>query len=156
MFLKFWKRSVFTAADFFKQSKKKIAVFQSGFKALHTTESALLRVFNDILLTADSGNSVLFVLLNLTAAFDAVDHNILISRVEHHVGIRGTALEWFRSYLFDRSFSVSLGKFYSSSAPHDPSITFFLGFMYFPLAFFKKEKSFFFQLRQLSKVKPVT
>uniref|UniRef100_A0A8C1IL60 Reverse transcriptase domain-containing protein n=1 Tax=Cyprinus carpio TaxID=7962 RepID=A0A8C1IL60_CYPCA len=57
------------------------------------------------------------VLLDLTAAFDTIDHAILISRLEHCVGIRDTALQWFRSYLSDRSFSVKLGESTSSIAP---------------------------------------
>uniref|UniRef100_A0A3B3QY49 Reverse transcriptase domain-containing protein n=1 Tax=Paramormyrops kingsleyae TaxID=1676925 RepID=A0A3B3QY49_9TELE len=91
--------------------------FQSGFKALHSTESALLKVFNDLLLATDSGDSAILILLDLTAAFDTIDHDILISRLEHYVGIRGTALEWFRSYLTDRSLSVCLNGSVSTSAP---------------------------------------
>lgn len=113
---KILEKEVCSQLQTFLQSQNIFEIFQSGFKALHSTETALLRVFNDILLTADSGNSVLLVLLDLTAAFDTVDHNILIYRLEHHVGIGGTALDWFRSYLSDRSFSVSLGEFHSSSA----------------------------------------
>ena len=94
-----------------------LEVFQSGFKTLHSTESALLRVFNDILLANDSGDHVILVLLDLTAAFDTVDHNTLVARLRHLVGIFGTALEWLRSYLADRSMSVSLGTSKSSSAP---------------------------------------
>ncbi|XP_032879310.1 uncharacterized protein LOC116974699, partial [Amblyraja radiata] len=92
-------------------------VFQSGFKAMHSTESALLRVFNDILLANDSGNYVVLVLLDLSAAFDTVDHGILISRLQHQVGICGSALGWFRSYLADRTMRVSLADFESSSTP---------------------------------------
>ena len=91
--------------------------FQSGFKSLHSTETALLKVFNDLLLNLDSGNCALLMLLDLTAAFDTVDHTILLSRLEHCVGIKGTALEWFKSYLADRSFCVQLGQFSSSVAP---------------------------------------
>ncbi len=100
----------------FLNSHGVLEVFQSGFKAFHSTESALLKVFNDLLLVTDSGHSAILMLLDLSAAFDTVDHGILISRIEHHVGIKGTALEWFRSYLSDRSFSVSLGDCVSSSA----------------------------------------
>uniref|UniRef100_A0A3Q3IT75 Reverse transcriptase domain-containing protein n=1 Tax=Monopterus albus TaxID=43700 RepID=A0A3Q3IT75_MONAL len=94
-----------------------LETFQSGFKTQHSTESALVKVLNDIFLATDSGNCVVLVLLDLTAAFDTVDHNILISRLEHWVGIRGIALEWFRSYLKDRSFCVKLGDAVSSSEP---------------------------------------
>ena len=61
--------------------------------------------------------TVLSLFLDLTAAFDTVDHEILISRLKQWVGIRGIALEWFRSYLADRTFCVSLGDSVSSSAP---------------------------------------
>ncbi|XP_013871818.1 RNA-directed DNA polymerase from mobile element jockey [Austrofundulus limnaeus] len=81
-------------------------VFQSGFKSLHSTETALLRVYNDILLACDSGDHVILVLLDLTAAFDTVDHSILLMRLQHQVGISGTALDWLRSYLANRTFSV--------------------------------------------------
>ena len=77
----------------------------------------MLRVFNDILFTNDSGDHVILVLLDLTAAFDTVDHNTLVARLSHLVGICGTALDWIRSYLADRTMSVSLGTSESSSAP---------------------------------------
>jgi len=64
-------------------------VFQAGFKKNHSTETALVKVLNDILLTLDSGKSAVQVLLDLSAAFDTIDHSILISRLEHWVGIQG-------------------------------------------------------------------
>ena len=92
-------------------------IFQSGFKAFHSTESALLRVFNDVLLTTDRGDSVILLLLDLSSAFDTLDHKTLISRLEQYVGVRDTALEWFSSYLAERYFSVKFGDFISSSTP---------------------------------------
>ena len=94
-----------------------LEVFQSGFKTRHSTESALLRVFNDILLATDSGHYLILVLLDLTAAFDTVDHNILVSCLQHLVGISARALNWFRSYLEGRSMRVHLGGSESRSAP---------------------------------------
>uniref|UniRef100_A0A8C6UH90 Reverse transcriptase domain-containing protein n=1 Tax=Neogobius melanostomus TaxID=47308 RepID=A0A8C6UH90_9GOBI len=91
--------------------------FQSGFKPCHSTETALLRVFNDLFLTADSGGHSVLVLLDLTAAFDTVDHGILLSRLELSVGLKGTVLKWFDSYLKDRSFSVNVGSCFSSVSP---------------------------------------
>ncbi len=90
--------------------------FQSGFKPLHSTESALLRVLNYTLLATDSGDSVILILLDLTSAFDTVDHKTLLSRLEYFVGIQGTVLSWFKSYLTNRSFSVRLGNFSSLPA----------------------------------------
>ena len=66
-------------------------------------------------LATDSGVCGVLVLLDLTAAFDTVDHEILISCLKQWVGIRGIALEWFRSYLADRTFCVSLSDSVSSS-----------------------------------------
>lgn len=82
----------------------------------HTTV-LLRRVHNDILLLSNSGQSVVLLLLDLTAAFDTIDHEILLSRLEDVAGIQGSALKWFWSFLSHRSFSVNLGKLFSSSAP---------------------------------------
>ncbi len=73
--------------------------FQSGFRVGHSTESALLRVVNDLRIIRDAGNAAALILLDLSAAFDTIDHVILIKRLSHLVGIRGTVLEWFKSYL---------------------------------------------------------
>ncbi len=59
----------------------------------------------------------ILVLLDLSAVFDTVDHKILISRLEHYAGVRGMALQWFKSYLTNRSFAVKVGECLSTSAP---------------------------------------
>ncbi|KAF7644998.1 hypothetical protein LDENG_00212130 [Lucifuga dentata] len=89
--------------------------FQSGFRKKDSTESALPRVTNDILMHADSGERTLLLLLDLSAAFDTVDHRILIDRLRHYVWLGGTALQWFSSYISNRIFSVSVVDFVSSS-----------------------------------------
>ncbi len=91
--------------------------FQSSFRALHSTESALLKVTNYILLSIDSGSSAILILLDISAAFDTVDHDILLKRFECVVGVQGLALEWFASYLKGRTFSVNIGSFTSPPAP---------------------------------------
>lgn len=93
-----------------------LEVFQSGIKASYNTKSALLKDFNDIFFASDSRESVVHVLLDLTVAFDTVDYEILLSRLEQSVGIRDTALKWFKSYLVERTFCFSLADYVSSSA----------------------------------------
>ena len=84
--------------------------FQSGFRAGHSTETALVRVTNDLLMAADTGSPSLLILLDLTAAFDTVDHNILLHRLQSTIGLYGNAHNWFSSYLTDRTEHVALGK----------------------------------------------
>ena len=73
------------------------------------TETAVTKVYNDMLLAADSGQVTSLCLLDLSAAFDTVDHDLLLLRLERQFGIRGVVLQWFRSYLHDRSYRVIYG-----------------------------------------------
>ncbi len=75
--------------------------FQLGFRPYHSTETALIRVTNDLLFSSDHGCISLLVLLDLSAAFNIIDHNILLNRLLNYVGISGIALAWFKSYLSD-------------------------------------------------------
>ena len=56
-------------------------IYQSAYKQLHSTETALVRVNNDILVTLDNHQSLILLLLDLSAAFDSVDHGILLDRL---------------------------------------------------------------------------
>ena len=81
---------------------------QSAYKQYHSTETALLKVTNDIRCALDGNEVVILVLLDLSAAFDTVDHEILLHRLEHQFGVTGSVLKWFDSYLRGRKQKVTL------------------------------------------------
>ena len=75
---------------------------QSAYRDKHSTETALIKVQNDILSAFDAGSSAILLMLDLSAAFDTIDHDILLSRLCNVYGITGNALDWFRTYLTGR------------------------------------------------------
>ena len=88
--------------------------FQSAYRAGHSTETVLLRIVNDILSALDNDNISVLLLLDLSAAFDTIDHQILLSLLNSVFGIQSTALQWFHSYLSDRYQSISVNNSTSS------------------------------------------
>ena len=72
---------------------------QSAYTGAHSTESALIKVKNDIMLSIDGKKAVLLVPMDLSAAFDTIDYKILVSRLSKRIGVSGTTLDWFQSYL---------------------------------------------------------
>jgi hypothetical protein len=82
-------------------------VFQSAYRKGHSTETALLRVQNDVICAIGQQKVVLLVLLDLSAAFDTMDHSRLLNTLQH-LGVRGTTLQWFKSYLSTRSQVVKI------------------------------------------------
>jgi hypothetical protein len=82
--------------------------FQSGFRPLHSTETAVLKVLSDLLEAVDHGDVGVLLLLDLSAAFDTVDHETLLRRLELTFGVSGTALSWLASYLSGREYFVRL------------------------------------------------
>jgi len=77
---------------------------QSAYGQFHSTETAITKVFNDLLLAADDGEVSALCLLDLTAAFDTVDHDVTLLKLERQFGLRGIVLKWFQCYLCDRTF----------------------------------------------------
>lgn len=82
---------------------------QSAYRSNHSTETALTRVHHDITSALDRQSPAVLVLLDLSAAFDVIDHNILLRRLSFAYGIDGCTLQWIRSYLTDRYQSVVIG-----------------------------------------------
>ena len=75
---------------------------QSIYRRVHTTETALLKVTSDALLAADQGKLILLSMFDLSAAFDCVDHDILLNQFAKTSGFFGMAIGWIRSYLTGR------------------------------------------------------
>ena len=83
---------------------------QSAYRRFHSTETSLLNTFDQVYTAADASKPTLLVSLDLSAAFDTIDHPTLLSRLEIGFGVSGSALDWIRSYLVDRVQRVVVGQ----------------------------------------------
>ena len=81
---------------------------QSGYRTGHSCETLLAGMFDDLLKELDSGKVAALMLLDMSAAFDTVDHEKLIEVLEVRFGVKGSALGWFKSYLSSRSYRVNV------------------------------------------------
>ena len=97
------QKVVQTQFQSFVDSNNLMPTTQSAYHQFYSTETAVTNLYNHLLLAANSGH-VLCFFLDLTAAFDTVDHNLLMLRLERQFGLCGIVLQWFRSYLSDRSY----------------------------------------------------
>jgi hypothetical protein len=77
-------------------------VMQSAYRSNHSTETAILKVRSDILENFAKRKTTILVLLDLSAAFDTIDHDVLLNRLSSRFGLKGTVLNWFQSYLTER------------------------------------------------------
>ena len=92
-------------------------MYQSVYKKDHSTETALLHVTNTLLMNADMKYVSVLSLLDLSAAFDTIDHEILLKRLHVSFGISGTVLKWFSSYLSNRYQCVAIQQVLSKPLP---------------------------------------
>ena len=81
---------------------------QSAYRKHHSVELALVKVQNDILLANDRQEEVVLLLLDFSAAYDTVEHSIMLKRLASRYGFSDTVLKWFSSYLFNRTHSVKV------------------------------------------------
>ena len=82
---------------------------QSAYKPGHSTETALLSIKNEVHLSLARGEPTALVLLDLSVAFDTIDHNILVGYLKSWFGLGGTVLRWFASYLRNRCQAIKIG-----------------------------------------------
>ena len=93
-----------------------MTAFQPAYRKHHSIESALLNIHNDILLNMAKGSVTALMLLDLSAAFDTIDHTILLDRLNVYYGISELVLGWFKSYLSGRTHLVKVGSTLSHPA----------------------------------------
>ncbi len=102
------ERVVFNQVSLFLSQNNKLDAKQSGFRSGHSTETELLSVTEALRIAKADFKSSVLILLDLSAAFDTVNHQILLSTLSS-LDITGIPLCWFESYLTGRSFKVAWG-----------------------------------------------
>lgn len=86
-----------------------LPVHQSAYRRHHSTETAILCVMNDMINVLDRGHVGALMLLDMSAAFDTVDHSIMVDVLERRFGVRDSALNWLEDFLTGRSQAIRLG-----------------------------------------------
>src|SRR3981081_2308319 len=112
---KILERIIYNRINNHLQSFPSISPFHSTYRTFHSTETALLRISNDLLTACNKQKVTALILLDLSAAFDTTDHDILLCRLTDTFGISGKALSILSSYLLSRTHSVFIGA--TSSIP---------------------------------------
>ena len=90
---------------------------QSAYRPGHSTETALLKIVNDLFLSLNKGNISVLAMIVFSSAFDTIDHTTLVHRLHTDFGFTDTVLQWFSSHLIDRTHYVSLSNHCSDFAP---------------------------------------
>ena len=109
---KILERSVYTPHNGYLHAHNLFPAKQSAYRKFHSTETALIDILCDVHSAVDACQLMLLALLDQSAAFDVIDHQILLERLQHYFGLSGKVLEWIRSNL--RSFYVKFNGISSS------------------------------------------
>ena len=88
---------------------------QSAYREAHSTETVLLKIFDDVLSNIKAKQLTVLVALDISAAFDTISHSKLLKRLQDEFGIGGLALAWIKSYLSNRFQFVKLGRHSSAT-----------------------------------------
>ena len=112
-----WKKPVLSQVSSYLNSHNLYNTCQSAYRPGQSTETALLKVVNDMFLSLIKGNISVLALHDLSSAFDTIDRPILVHHLHTDFGSTDTVLQWFSSYLTDRTHYISLFNHYSTVAP---------------------------------------
>ena len=114
---KILEKLVLSQVSSYQSSHNLYNTCQSAYRPGHSTEADLLKVVNDLFLSLNKGNISVLALLDVSSAFDSIDHPILVHRLHTDIGYTDAVLQWFSSYLTDRTHYVSLSNHCSVLAP---------------------------------------
>ena len=118
-FSKFLERIIYNRLVHYLQCLNILCDNQYGFRKDHSTSFAIIDLYDKISTAFDQGEFAIGLFVDLSKAFDMVDHAILFDKLEYY-GIRGLALDWIKNYFSNRTQYVSLVEF-----PKDPSLDLF-------------------------------
>ena len=91
--------------------------YQSAYRSNYSCETSLLKLTNDILWNMENKQVTALVMIDLSAAFDTIDHELLLEILHHRYSISDNALKWYDNYLRPRGFKVCVGDSYSKERP---------------------------------------
>ena len=117
LFAKILEKLVLSQVSSYLNSHNIYNTCQSAYRPGHSTETALLKVVNDLFLSHNKGNISVLVLLDFSSVFDTIDHPIPVHRLHTDFGFIDSVLQWFSSYLTDRTHYVSLSNHCSAFTP---------------------------------------
>ena len=107
--------NLFNQINTYLEQNRLYSFYQSAYRKNHSCETSLFKLITDIQAFHSQGDSTVLILLDQSAAFDTIDHGILINKLQLHFGITGNALKLLKSYLENRSFSVKVDNCLSSA-----------------------------------------
>ena len=119
---KITERVVASRINKYVEHYKLLEISQSAYRKYHSTETAILKIQNDILTSLNNKKMTALILLDLSAAFDTINHNRLLRRLKDRYGILGTPLAWLNSYLKNRFQFVAIDTFTSDSKSLDTGV----------------------------------
>ena len=88
--------------------------YQSAYRKFHSCETSLIKLVNDLLWAIEKQEIIAMTVLDLSAASDTVDHDLLLAVLDRRFGVKGTALTWYEQYLKPRKFKVAINNTYSN------------------------------------------
>ena len=96
--------------------------YQSAYRRYYSCETALVKLVNDLLWNLENQNITMLTAIDLSAAFDTVDHGVLLDVLQKQFGIEGKTLKWMDEYLRPRKCKVNIGSSYSLEKPLEFSV----------------------------------